>query len=294
MTISDTTPYVNLTYTGAGTYSFSFLAQLTTDVVVEHTTTAGVTSTLVVSTDYSITLNPSTPGGDVVTTYATTSGTLTIRRVTPITQAVDWVNNDAFDMTILENSQDKTMASIQELSAVQAKTIRLDFVAGTVDALPTPVGDGVWKWNAAATAIEWYALGDIAADAASAAAEAVDAAASAAAALVSENAAAADLALTNADVVLTNADVVSAEAARVAAVAAQAAAEAANPPLNNFVATTDPAVTDDSGDGYGIGSRWVNLTTDASFTCVDATVGAAVWSSGGGGYSYFSADLFSG
>lgn len=62
-----------------------------------------------------------------------------------------------------------------------------------------------------------------------------------------------------------------------AASAAAAAASAALLPLNNFTATTDPTVNDDSDDGYTVGSRWVNLTLDESYICVDATVGAAVW-----------------
>lgn len=46
----------------------------------------------------------------------------------------------------------------------------------------------------------------------------------------------------------------------------------------NLTATTDPGVGDDSDDGYTIGSRWVNVTLDKEFVCLDATVGAAVWS----------------
>lgn len=46
----------------------------------------------------------------------------------------------------------------------------------------------------------------------------------------------------------------------------------------NLTATTDPGVGDDSDDGYTIGSRWVNVTLDKEFVCLDASVGAAVWS----------------
>ena len=47
--------------------------------------------------------------------------------------------------------------------------------------------------------------------------------------------------------------------------------------LNNFSATTAPTVNDDSDDGYAVGSRWIDTATGKSYTCVDATVGAAVW-----------------
>jgi len=41
--------------------------------------------------------------------------------------------------------------------------------------------------------------------------------------------------------------------------------------------TADPAVTDDSADGYSIGTVWVNTTLDRVWFCVDNTEGAAVW-----------------
>jgi len=57
--------------------------------------------------------------------------------------------------------------------------------------------------------------------------------------------------------------------------------------LNKYDATVAPAVTDDSGDGYAVGSVWVDVTGDDAYICVDATVGAAVWNpfetAGGGG-----------
>ena len=45
----------------------------------------------------------------------------------------------------------------------------------------------------------------------------------------------------------------------------------------NYSATSAPTANDDSGDGYSIGSWWVNVTSDEAYLCVDATVGSAVW-----------------
>ncbi len=45
----------------------------------------------------------------------------------------------------------------------------------------------------------------------------------------------------------------------------------------NLTATTDPTVNDDTGDGYSVGSRWVNTSTDKEYVCLDASTGAAVW-----------------
>lgn len=46
---------------------------------------------------------------------------------------------------------------------------------------------------------------------------------------------------------------------------------------DNFAATTAPGVGDDSGDGYAVGSRWIDTTNDTLYVCLDATAGAAIW-----------------
>jgi hypothetical protein len=51
---------------------------------------------------------------------------------------------------------------------------------------------------------------------------------------------------------------------------------------HNFVATTSPTITDDISVGYKVGSIWINTSLDLVFTCVDNTLGAAVWTSGSG------------
>lgn len=58
---------------------------------------------------------------------------------------------------------------------------------------------------------------------------------------------------------------------------------------HNWVATTAPTVTDDSDSDYAVGSRWIDVTADAEYVCLDATVGAAVWTettSAGGGTTF--------
>jgi len=41
--------------------------------------------------------------------------------------------------------------------------------------------------------------------------------------------------------------------------------------------TTAPLVTDDSGDGYSVGTVWLDETNDKAYVLLDSTVGAAVW-----------------
>ena len=77
----------------------------------------------------------------------------------------------------------------------------------------------------------------------------------------------------------TEADKIAAAASALAASNAAAAAQQAASvlPQNNFSATTDPTANDDSGDGYSVGSQWLNTNTGDRFLCSNASVGAAVW-----------------
>lgn len=46
---------------------------------------------------------------------------------------------------------------------------------------------------------------------------------------------------------------------------------------DNLAGTTAPTTGDDSADGYGIGSRWIDTTNGKFYICQDATAGSAVW-----------------
>ena len=47
--------------------------------------------------------------------------------------------------------------------------------------------------------------------------------------------------------------------------------------------TVNPTANDDIGDGYGVGTIWVNTASGAAYISVNSTTGAAVWNSLGGG-----------
>ncbi len=50
----------------------------------------------------------------------------------------------------------------------------------------------------------------------------------------------------------------------------------------NLTATTAPGSNDDSGDGYTVGSMWIDTALDKAYFCTDAAVGSAVWKEVGG------------
>ena len=50
-----------------------------------------------------------------------------------------------------------------------------------------------------------------------------------------------------------------------------------NQVFSNFVAVLDPSITNDTTEGYSIGSRWVNTAADKHFVCLDDTINASIW-----------------
>lgn len=46
---------------------------------------------------------------------------------------------------------------------------------------------------------------------------------------------------------------------------------------DNFTAITNPSVNDDLSFGWRVGSKWINVSNSKIFTCVDASLGAAIW-----------------
>jgi hypothetical protein len=53
----------------------------------------------------------------------------------------------------------------------------------------------------------------------------------------------------------------------------------------NLTAVSAPTANDDNTAGYAVGSRWVDVTADKEYVCVDSSTAAAVWTetTGGGG-----------
>jgi len=50
----------------------------------------------------------------------------------------------------------------------------------------------------------------------------------------------------------------------------------------NLSASSDPTTSNDSTQGYTVGSIWINTSTDSAFICMDATASNAVWKAIGG------------
>lgn len=126
-------------YIGAGVigvFPFSFKVFQASDVLVTSKSTAGVTTTLVLSSDYSVSLNSdqeNSPGGTVTTTAALAVGyTLIITSNVPATQSVALTNGGGFFPKVIEGALDRLTILLQQFGVV-----------GFSQALRVPELDGV-------------------------------------------------------------------------------------------------------------------------------------------------------
>lgn len=131
-------PYLG---TGAITvYAFAFKVFLTTDVLVQLTSAAGVLSTGVLGTDYSVSLNAdqnNNPGGNVILTTALPSGaSLTIGSQVPLTQTVVLTNSGAFYPQTISDALDKVTILIQQALNSISGAIRIPEIGSSAQILP--------------------------------------------------------------------------------------------------------------------------------------------------------------
>jgi hypothetical protein len=94
--------------------------------------------------------------------------------------------------------------------------------------------------------------------------------------------------LKESDVAGTPVAVGTANAAGVSATAARSDHVHAERVLNNWLAVAAPTTGDDSGDGYAVGSYWLDTAASPPqlYQCRDATAAAAVWTPIGPGAAY--------
>lgn len=116
MSISSTNNRNN--YIGTGlltTYAYGFRIFSSSHLILTKRTTAGIESTLVLNTDYTVTGVGDASGGTIVLTTALESGyTLSIRRVLPLTQPTDLRNQGAFFPETHEDTFDRGLMIDQQ------------------------------------------------------------------------------------------------------------------------------------------------------------------------------------
>lgn len=121
MTIATQVNKVLYSGTGATVYPYTFKIFAATDLVVIRRAVDGVETTLTLTTHYTVSGVGSDNGGNVtlVGTQAasppTTGEKLLVKRVLPLTQGTDWVENDDFPAQVIEDAVDRLVCMAQQL-----------------------------------------------------------------------------------------------------------------------------------------------------------------------------------
>lgn len=84
----------------------------------------GVSTTQVLTTDYTVSGGAGVTGTVTMIVEPATGETLTIRRVMPLTQSADLVNNDTQDAEVVEDMVDKNTLGLQQLDEAQGRTVK--------------------------------------------------------------------------------------------------------------------------------------------------------------------------
>lgn len=146
-------PYAGAGTTGPFTVGFRFLDN--THLQVIRTSATGIDSTLVLTTDYSVSGAGGASGTVTLVTALAFGERLTVIRDVPFTQLADYINNDAFPAESHEDALDLlTMQTQQNREALDRSLTLPATVSGVSTELPAPSGAKVLGWNAAGTALE--------------------------------------------------------------------------------------------------------------------------------------------
>ena len=124
-------------YTGNGTttsFPFAFKVFTTADVQVIRTDLSSIESTLVLGTDYTVTLNSNqnvSPGGTVVMLTAPASGfLLTLTSQVTNLQSTDLTNEGGFYPSVITNALDKLTILVQQLSVQVGLAVKVNISSG--------------------------------------------------------------------------------------------------------------------------------------------------------------------
>lgn len=146
-------PYAGSGTTGPFTVGFRFLDN--THLQVIRTSSAGVDSTLVITTDYSVSGAGGNSGTVTLVTALAVGERLTVIRDVPFTQLADYVDNDSFPAESHENALDLLTMQTQQNKETLDRSLTLPAtVSGVSTELPSPESGSVIGWNAAGTELQ--------------------------------------------------------------------------------------------------------------------------------------------
>jgi len=158
MTLTTTTNTTTQTATGTNaTFPFTFPIWAQTDLVVTSSY-GGVSTTLVLNTNYSVNLVGSPSSGSITLLSGNPpAGTvITISRVLPLTQQTSLTTQGTFRAEDIENEFDRLTAVDQQLAATQALALTLPIGCSASPAFPSPVAAFIIGWDPTGTKLINY------------------------------------------------------------------------------------------------------------------------------------------
>lgn len=146
----------------ATAFPFSFKVFAATDVAVMFTSATDVDSTLVLNSDYSVTLHgdqDTSPGGSI--TYPLTGSPLaageklTILGAMPYTQPTELPDGGDYRARTVQDALDRLAILVQQIAELTGRTITVSPASGISGGLvlPNPSGGALVGWNAGGTAL---------------------------------------------------------------------------------------------------------------------------------------------
>lgn len=164
MTVSNTNPPVTR-YSGNGaTTAFAtvFAFNVSSELVVTLTDSSGTDTVQTITTHYTVTGGSGSTGTVTFLTAPASGYTVTIERVTPLTQSVDYVENDSFPAESHEGALDKLTRIVQEMDYANRRALLYSATSGIVDlALPNPTAGYFLRWNGAEDGLENAVLASV-------------------------------------------------------------------------------------------------------------------------------------
>jgi len=145
-------------------YTFTFRALTSTPEDIKcSVTTAGTTTVLTYTTQYSVAINSDGVGGAVSLVSASTIGlgTLTVYRETTNKQESDYDDYNQFPADTIETDLDRRTMVDQEQTEILDRCIKFPVESTTKDIdLPEPVAANLIGWNAVGDGLKNYPLLD--------------------------------------------------------------------------------------------------------------------------------------
>ena len=138
-------------------FPFTFKVFTATDILVTYLNASSVESVLVLTTNYTVSLNAdqnTSPGGSVTLLVAPATATyITLTSQVTNTQTLALTNSGGFYPESINNALDRTVIEIQQLAEKVSRTVSIPTSSTASVTLPIPAGGNVIGWNATATAL---------------------------------------------------------------------------------------------------------------------------------------------